>query len=115
MTLDTHKIFECSKKDGLNTSAALLKTMEELGELSAAHINKIGLSNRSASSSPNTLEEGTDVYICILDYLFKDGHTIGDINAMVEKKTIKWIAKIERNAQLARDEDATYYKSIEIK
>jgi hypothetical protein len=95
-------IERCSKSDGLDTTAALLKTGEELGELNAAHINKLNLANKSASSSPNTLEEAVDVVLCALDYAFKDGATIEQINQMIEKKVLKWELKIAK-AKEARD------------
>ena len=95
-------IKQCSLSDELDTTAALLKIGEELGELNAAHINKLNLANKSASSSPNTLEEAVDVVLCALDYAFKDGSTIEQINQMIEKKVLKWELKIAK-AKEARD------------
>jgi len=92
----------CSKNDGLDTTASLMKLMEEVGELSAAHLNKLNLANKSASSSPNVLEEAVDVLICAVDYLFKEGADVYTINNMIAQKTQKWITKIE-NVESQRD------------
>lgn len=100
MKIDVQAIYNNSKRDGLDSTAALLKIGEEQGELFSAHLNKLDLANKSASSEPNTLEEGVDLLMCDVDYLFKEGYTIEQINEEIQKKCIKWESKIIRNAEL---------------
>lgn len=114
MHLELEGISICSAHDGLSTTASLLKLGEEVGELNAAHINKIGLSNKSASSDSNTLEEAVDVIICATDYAFKDGATIEQLNEMITTKLIKWSAKISRNQLLEKEEDNKSYREIKL-
>lgn len=93
--IETKSIKKCSEEDGLDIIAAALKTAEEFGEFNAALINKLGLSNKSASSKPNTLEEAVDLLVCTLDLLYKDGETDESIQLMIEQKTEKWKKKID--------------------
>jgi hypothetical protein len=92
----------------------LLKLGEEVGELNAAHINKLGLANKSASSDSNTLEEVVDVIICAADYAFKDGASMKDLNQMIAKKLLKWEAKIKRNLEAEKEEDNKCYREIKL-
>lgn len=113
MKLDLEGISICSAHDGLDTTASLLKLGEEVGELNAAHINKLNLRNKSASSSANTLEEVVDVLICAADYAFKDGATMKDLNEMIKKKLVKWEAKIIKYEEGKR-EDAEFYRELKL-
>lgn len=108
MFINIAAIKECSDKDKLDTTAALLKLGEEHGELVAAHINKLGLANKSKSSSPNTLEEVVDVIMCSVDFAFKDGATVDQLNEMIEKKIEKWKKKISDAEELRSRKDVEY-------
>jgi hypothetical protein len=87
----THAI---SQTDTVGSEQALLKLVEEVGELSAAFLNETGAPNKSASSEPNVLEEGVDVLMCTFDVLFKRGYTFDQIGEMIAQKNIKWNKKI---------------------
>lgn len=94
MNLDLKKLVIIAKTDGLTTTDSFVKMTEEVGELAAAHLCKQNCANKSKSSSPNTLEEAVDVFICAMDYLVKDGVTEEQLKDMLAKKLDKWERKI---------------------
>lgn len=95
--LDTTIVQALSSSDTISTELRLLKLIEEVGELSAAYLAEIQAPNRSSSAEANTLEEGTDVLVNILDVLYSLGHTDASINNMINLKTRKWARKIALN------------------
>jgi predicted GTPase len=93
MKINVDEIYQISAVDGITLDRSLIKLGEEVGELNAAHLAFVGSPNKSKSSDANILEEGTDVLMCDLDYLFKAGFTVDDINDKLIEKCAKWKAK----------------------
>ena len=81
-----------------------MKLTEELGEWSAAYLEKIGF---KIGKTPKTedeltdhvLEEGCDTLIMVLDVLFKQGFTMKEIEAKLDVKLDAWNNVIEIKEQ----------------
>jgi len=93
------KIKTISEHDVADANGITLKAMEELGELVAALLHENGY--KSTNKSPkdirdNQLEEACDVIICMLGVLQKKKFTYKQIIEMLEKKSNKWEAVLEK-------------------
>lgn len=103
-SLELDKVHSLSQQYVATHFERLIKAQEELGELSAAVLNKHQSVNRSFSSENNVLEEGVDTLLCILDLVFTYGYSTDNIQEMIDLKSKKWEQKLlqrelEREAQ----------------
>lgn len=101
------RIHKYSQIEEAEVPTRFMKLTEELGEWSAAYLEKIGFKvgktpKTSEELTDHVLEEGADTLIMVLDVLFKQGFTIKEIEARVDEKLNAWdnVIKVKEQRRL---------------
>ena len=98
-------IYDFSVKEPAEVPTRFMKLMEEVGEWSAAYLEKIGFKvgktvKTEEELDDHVLEEGCDTLIMVYDVLFKQGYTQEQIEAKVTEKLEAWRKVLEHKGLL---------------